>query len=77
MERDADFVFHLAGGVDLRLNVKALPVFTGTLLAAVRVVGFARHTEVGLIRAARAAGCTQVLTQGEFTEALEGLLRHG
>ena len=38
------------------------------------IVGYCRHTEIELIRAARAAGADRVLTQGEFAEQLSSLL---
>jgi hypothetical protein len=40
----------------------------------VEIVGYCRHTEIDLIRAARAAGADRVLTQGEFAELLPSLL---
>ena len=41
---------------------------------AVEIVGYCRHTEIELIRAAKAAGADRVLTQGEFAELLPQLL---
>lgn len=43
-------------------------------LAATQVVGYCRHTEIERIRAAKAAGCDRVLTQGELAELLPALL---
>lgn len=43
-------------------------------LRATEIVGYCRHTEIELIRGARAAGADRVLTQGEFAELLASLL---
>ena len=40
----------------------------------VEIVGFCRHTEIELIRAAREAGADRVLTQGELADLLPALL---
>ena len=43
-------------------------------LATTEVVGYCRHTEIERIRAAKAAGCDRVLTQGELAELLPRIL---
>lgn len=45
-----------------------------TDLTTTELVGFCRHTEIELIREARAAGCDRVLTQGELADRLPTLL---
>src|SRR2546425_1225762 len=40
----------------------------------VHVIGYVGHTEEAIIEAARAAGCDQVMTKGEFARRLPELL---
>ena len=44
-------------------------------LAAIPVIGFFSHVQVELERAARAAGCDQVLPRSKFTASLPEILR--
>jgi DNA-binding NarL/FixJ family response regulator len=43
-------------------------------LPGVRVLGFASHVDEALLAAAREAGCDEVLSKGELTRRLDGLL---
>jgi hypothetical protein len=43
-------------------------------IGATEIVGYCRHTELALIREARAAGCDRVLTQGELAAQLSAIL---
>ena len=43
-------------------------------LAGIPIVGFVSHTQVEQARAAEAAGCTRVLTRGQFVNELRGLI---
>lgn len=45
-------------------------------LAAIPVIGFFSHVQVELQRAARAAGCDQVLPRSKFVTALPELIKH-
>ena len=63
--------------LDLRLDA-ALPALDALAadpaLAAVPSVGFIDHEKVEVMDAARAKGCTQVLTKGAFSTRLPSLL---
>lgn len=72
-----------AGGVRLVLVDLAHPMVGAAAVEELRshaelkdlpVVGYCRHTREDLIQAGKAAGCTQVLTQGEFSAQLPRLL---
>jgi CheY-like chemotaxis protein len=43
-------------------------------LAGIPIVGFLGHTQVEQARAAEAAGCTRVLTRGQFVNELRTLI---
>ena len=43
-------------------------------LGAIPIVGFLGHTQADLARAAEAAGCTRVLTRGQFVSELQTLI---
>lgn len=43
-------------------------------LAGIPVVGFVGHTQIEQARAAEAAGCTRVLTRGQFVNELRTLI---
>jgi CheY-like chemotaxis protein len=45
-------------------------------LAAIPVVGFFSHVQVELQRAARAAGCDEVMPRSKFVQALPELLKN-
>jgi hypothetical protein len=63
--------------VDLRLDraLEALGALAAdAALAGIPSVGFVDHERVDVMDAARAAGCGQVLTKGQFAKALPGLL---
>lgn len=59
--------------VDLHLPGLDLPPLLAALRAAgsPRVIGFGSHVDVETLKAARAAGCDQVLPRSQFTKELE------
>jgi CheY-like chemotaxis protein len=57
------------GAIDAIRAIKA-----DAALASTEIVGYCRHTEIDRIRAAKAAGCDRVLTQGELAELLPRIL---
>jgi CheY-like chemotaxis protein len=58
------------------LQAKALqPLDTMIALEGIPVVGYLAHEEVELRNQALAAGCGEVLTKGQFSASLPGLLR--
>ncbi len=63
--------------IDLRLDraMDALAALAAEpTLAAIPRVGFVDHEKVDVMDAARAAGCAQVLTKGQFAKDLPNLL---
>ncbi len=63
--------------VDLRLDraLEALDALAAAALGGtVRTIGFVDHENVEIMDAARARGCKQVLTKGQFAKALPALL---
>ena len=64
----------------LVLDLHAMGIDTAALAAdakarAVPVLAFGRHTETGVLRAAREAGCDAVVVRSTFVEELPQLLR--
>ncbi len=58
------------------LQAKALqPLETMIALDGIPVVGYLAHEEVALREQALAAGCSEVLTKGQFSASLPALLR--
>jgi len=58
------------GAVEAIRAVKAAAETKGT-----RVIGYLGHEEAALMEAARAAGCDQVMSKGEFARKLPDLLK--
>src|SRR5688572_24179391 len=60
----------------LDLQAQALqPLDTLVALEGIPVVGFLAHEQVDLREQALAAGCGEVLTKGQFSASLPGILR--
>ena len=79
--RPADLPVEAAGArlviLDLRLPeaFEALAALTADPTSAgIPTVGFVDHEKVDVMEAARAAGCRQVLTKGQFAHSLPKLL---
>jgi CheY-like chemotaxis protein len=75
-----------AGGTDLILVDLSLPQLDlaalmnrlhGLEVQAPRVVAYAPHVHVERLKAARQAGCDQVLTRGQFNKRLDQILAGG
>lgn len=63
--------------VDLHLPALDLPALLTDLRAggwAGRVIGFGSHVDVATLKAARDAGCDQVMPRSQFTKQLEAQL---
>ena len=81
--RDPAALAEAAGGarlviLDLRLDgaLAALDALAARA-ATVRAVGFVDHEKTDVMAAARARGCTEVLTKGQFARELPRLLAPG
>ncbi len=58
------------GAVEAIRSIKAAPETKGTL-----IIGYIGHEQSEVIEAARAAGCDQVMSKGEFARRLPELLQ--
>ena len=61
--------------LDLHAGVSAENVVADTLPLSVPVLAFGRHTEPALLRAARNAGCAEVVPRSTFVEEMPSLVR--
>ncbi len=74
VSRPADLA-GLCGGADLVVVDLTKPGVVEVLGGLnTRVIGFANHTSVDVMEAARAAGCQQVMARSEFFANLDTLL---
>ena len=79
--RDADELLQKVRAEKPRLILMDLqsaplqPLDTLASLQGIPVIGFLAHEEVALREKALAAGCTEVLTKGQFSASLPAILR--
>ena len=57
--------------IDLHLSGLNLPEFLASLSPRPRVIGFGSHVDLETLKAARQAGCEQVIPRSRFASSLE------